>query len=134
MSFPSFEDAFGPSESGHWFIEKFDDEAALRGAPLSDWERKALVTAVWEFSDDDRPALFALHNRLVELGRNRIERDKALGVPTKRVRRGLRIPKDWDENYRCIVGGNLDWFVSGVVQSVVLKNELAGEQKRWKSR
>lgn len=123
----------GPTESAHWLIGKLSDEAELHGRPLNEWERKALVTSAWKLSESDRHALFALHNWLVAIGRVRIEREKALGVPTKRVRLGLRLPKDWDEHYMKMYRGNVDWFITAVMQSMLMKNELAGETKRWKS-
>lgn len=124
----------GPSDSARWLIAEMVDEARLSGQPLSDREERTLSTEVAELSDRDRDFCMALHNRLVPLIRQRIDRAKAEGGPTVKVRRGLTMPIDWNEHYGQIYRHELPWFVSGVMQSAVLSNPLVGEKKPWKSK
>ena len=134
---PTFErKAASPSEaSAEWIIDQLEDEARLDGRPLSDAELKLLRTSVLNLDDSLRPLAFALTNRLVPLTRRRIERAKAMGhVSTVKVRRGLVLPADWNEHYSRIYSTNFPWFVSGLMQAVMLNNVMAGERRPWQSK
>ena len=90
-------------------------------------------TSIWDLHESQGPIGLQLNNRLVPLARQRIERAKASGSPTKKVRPGLVIPTDWNSHYIRVHNSELPWFVSGVMQNSILGNALAGEKKRWKS-
>jgi hypothetical protein len=121
-------------DSGMWLIDQIADEARLNGSPLSDEEVDALSTPMWDLTDDHRPIIFMLNNRMVPMIRQRIERQKAHGVPTVKVRTGLVLPVEWHENYIAVHNSELPWPVSMVVQNVILNNSLAGERRPWKSK
>lgn len=123
-----------PEGSGRWIIDELIDEATLDGQPLTDEEIKLLSTQMWDLTDDMRPMGLSLNNRLVPSVRRRIERSKASGGPTTKVRRGLVLPVDWDEHYMRVYSTQLPWFISGIMQNAMLNNAMAGEKKPWKSK
>jgi hypothetical protein len=121
-------------DSGTWLIEQATDEAKLHGEPLSESEVALLSKSIFELDDDDRPVMFALTNRLVPLLRSRIERSKAMGRPSVRVRRGLVLPIEWNDHYLRVYDNELSWPISAIMQNVLLGNPLTGERKPWKSK
>jgi hypothetical protein len=124
-----------PIDSATWLVEQIVDEASLQGAPLSESDVAMLETPIFELADSDRPAIFALNNRLVPVVRQRIERAKSVGgQKAVRVRPGLRVPADWNFHYSIIFKSEWPWVVSPIMQNVMMKNDWAGERKRWKSR
>ena len=117
-----------PEESGEWLIQQLADEALLDGQPLSSDEIEFLRTSIWDLHESQGPIGLQLNNRLVPLARQRIERAKASGSPTKKVRPGLVIPTDWNSHYIRVHNSELPWFVSGVMQNAILGNALAGRR------
>lgn len=121
-------------DSGNWLIEQAVDEAKLQGHPLSNTEVAMLSKSILDLDDDDRPVMFALTNRLVPLIRSRIERSKAMGRSTVKVRRGLVLPVDWNDHYLKVYDDELPWTISAIMQNVLLGNPFTGERKPWKSK
>jgi hypothetical protein len=121
-------------ENAMWIIDEIVDEASRTGFALSDDEVQLLSTPVWELTEDRKPMLLALNNRLVPLIRTRIERFKANGSPTVKSRAGLVLPVAWHYTYISVHNSELPWIVSGIMQNVMLNNSLAGERRPWKSK
>lgn len=122
-----------PAEAGKWLISELREEAARTGAPLTEFEEWAAVHGPQDFNEEMRDAIVAFNNRAVALIRRRIEIFKLAGVPTLKVRSGLRIPVVWQANYEAVYQSELPWFISAVMQNVFFGNPAAGERKPWTS-
>ena len=87
-----------------------------------------------EFAGKLQADLNNLINNSVSLVRSAIVRAKGAGAPCVKVRHGLRIPEDWEDNYEIVYSTNLPWIISHVMQSAFLGNPAVGETKPWMSR
>lgn len=99
----------------------------------SDYVR-VLRTRVSALTENYRPAARLANDSGVALIRAAIERSKATGVRTIKVRRGLRLPAEWENNYEAIYQSNFPWYVSAVIQNALLGNAPAGETRPWTSK
>jgi len=90
-------------------------------------------TPVRELDPDDRELARLANNLGVDSIRAMIELEKAMGVPTVRVRWGLRIPVEWEAHYETIYQSNFPWYISGVLQNTFIGNPLNGERRKWRS-
>lgn len=123
-----------PEASGQWLVQAVAAEAEQVGTPLSAADIELLTTPIWELAAEHRDRSLELNNMLVPLARARMEREKTSGVPTVKVRRGLKIPKEWQRHYGAVYTSELPWAISGIMQNAMLANPMAGETKPWKSR
>jgi hypothetical protein len=122
-------------DSAGWIIGQLADEASLAGQPLSEDDLALLRLPVGlAVGEVERPRMFALNNRLVPLARRRMDRAKAMGQPCTKVRRGLRVPTDWQFHYTQIRVTEYPGGVCQIMQNVMLANSMAGENDNWKSR
>jgi hypothetical protein len=127
-------------QSAEWIIEQIRREAELQDDPLSDMDLDLLRTPLWEMMDTEdaetwRFYSMALNNRVVRHARAAMERAKAEGKPTEKVRRGLRLPVDWNRHYLTIYhSSDFDWIISGIMQNAILANPVAGESRPWRSK
>lgn len=143
------------TQAGEWLIGRIDREAALvSGEGLRDFELRLLSNSTWQvaatleearqkaatpeegqkLADGFHATLNNLINNSVGLARSAIERDKAAGVRCVKVRRGLRVPGDWEASYEVVYEANLPWFISHVMQSAFLGNPAVGETGPWISK
>ena len=128
-------------ESGNWLINRIVDEAERLGEPLAlDQEPSMLGASVFDVAEtvgneNMRTLVVHLNATCVPLIRSAIEHAKASGVPTLKVRKGLRLPTEWQHHYERIYNDpSFDWVISGVVQSAFFGDPTAGETKPWKSK
>lgn len=120
-----------PEENGNWLIAELVDEARLTGHPLSSDEVELLRTPIWRLTERQQPSMVSLNSRLVPLARGRMDRAKRGANGTARVRRGLRIPREWHERYTSVFASELPWPIAGVMQNAMMVNP--GERKPWRS-
>ena len=122
-------------DSAEWIIGQMAEEAKLIGQPLSADEVALLrLPAALADTDDKRPQILSLNNRVVVLARQRMVHAKAMGQPCTKLRRGLRVPTDWYHHYTRIVESQYPGVISSIMQNVMLANAMSGEQKNWTSR
>ncbi|TFC29178.1 hypothetical protein E3O55_09900 [Cryobacterium sp. MDB1-18-2] len=72
-------------------------------------------------------------NKAVVVVRAAITVEKGLGLPTIKVRRGLRLPSWWQDCYISVYDTDLPWMISAILQRAFMGNPASGERKPWKS-
>ncbi len=118
--------------SAEWLCLQVEREAILQGAPL-DSAAQILRASMFSFSEREVPAVTVFHNQIVNLVRAAVIRAKAEGVPTIKVRDGLRLPTEWQDHYEVVFVAELPWLIAFAVQNAFMGNPLAGEKQPWKS-
>lgn len=139
-------------ESGEGLVKRVSDVAQVARTPLTEWDNwllrhspldvSALATrmAAEGRAENEEEAFAELQvstvttmNKCVLIVRNAIIVEKRMGVPTIKVRRGLRLPTWWEECYQIVYRTELPWMVSSVLQLAFLGNPSMGERKPWRS-
>jgi hypothetical protein len=121
-------------DSADWIIGQLADEAYQAGQPLTDADLAFLrLPVALAEAEDHRRLFFALNNELVPLARRRMDRTKAMGHPCTKVRRGLRVPTDWQFHYQQLLAHDYPGVVAKIMQNAMLANTMAGEQQEWRS-
>lgn len=129
-------------EAGERYIYRVMMEAVRREIPINDgqvWLLKQNPASVQEWLEENpeveeewvREQLRELNTICVELIRSAIEHEKSEGIECIEVRRGLRIPSDWEDDYQDMHESNLPWFISAFAQNAFLGNPLANEKGPW---
>jgi len=125
-----------PQSSAEWIIHQISQESVLQhpASQLPAEQLRLLSSHPGDVTDADRPLLLLTNNNAVALIRSAIERRKKAGASTVKVRRGLRLPNEWEAHYETVYQSNFPWFVSSVIQNAFLGNAPAGERHPWTSR
>jgi hypothetical protein len=121
-------------EAAQWMVDQITTEADRLNSSVTEHEIEMLHRSVLTLEDDERPALVALNNKVVDLARSAMEHGKRQGERTTKARRGLVIPSLWYQKYNLAYNANNDWIVSAIMQNAMLANPMSGEQKVWKSK
>ena len=122
--------------SAEWIVDQIRREALLQDPtrPVPPDHLRVLRTPVPALTEGDRQLALHANTVGVALIRAAITRSKAAGVQTIKVRRGLRLPVEWEKNYEVVYQSNFPWYVSAVIQNAFLGNVPAGEKRPWTSR
>lgn len=91
-------------------------------------------TSVFDLRDEDRSDVTAAINAGVHAIRAVVTQEKLNGAATVRVRRGLRLPLEWQAHYQVTYSTQCPWLISAVTQSAFLENRAAHETRKWRSR
>lgn len=128
------QDLSTPDDAAMWLLNEVQSECVLRGRFLGDAETALLMTPFSDLEEDDKPVVMEAVNALVPITRHRMDRAKARGVPVVKVRRGHRVPQQWQDAYQKVYDANQPWVISFIVQTAMQKNPWAGERDLWKSK
>lgn len=117
--------------AAEWFLQILVEAATLEGQPLTSEQKWILRHPVSDFTEDIREEVIATNNRCVELIRKIIRRDVAAGKPSMKVRPGLWVPNNLEEQYEFLYLTEHPWFICAVLQNVFLGNPMQGENGIW---
>lgn len=140
------------TQAGEMVVSRIEVFANSEGQPLTEWDSWMLRHGIYDLQDlheahsenhsPEETELYgeSLHvgfratvQRCIPLVRRAIQWEKASGVPSIKVWRGLKLPDDWRIAYDVIYSTNLPWTVSHVLQSVFMGAPELGEKRPWRS-